>query len=124
MEIERLISNQKAWEAERGIVNGNDNLNRTQVELDEAFEETDAYKRLVEMCDVLIILSGGMAKICEKLDLPHNVVSSIIEEKLEINEHKYPQEVFDAHSPETAVSMCRHYWKVDPDEWEGGGDVY
>lgn len=116
MQIHELVSHQRQWEGNRGIKNPNHNLDRTQLELDEAKEEMDPMKRLVEMVDVLIILSGGMARLCDDLGVKEDTIDDIIRLKLDLNDKKYEQETFDSHSVETAVSRSRHYFK-HPDQF-------
>jgi len=126
MNLGELIRHQKEWEQERGLdlVNVGYNLPRAQVEMDEAFEETNPLGKLIEMCDVIIVLSGGMAKLLDELGLEPEDADRMIERKLEINELKYDTEIFAAHQMMDALTRVRHYWNVDPGEWEVDGDIY
>jgi hypothetical protein len=124
MNLSELISHQQAWEAERGINNPNCNIPRIQVELDEAKAETDPLKILEELIDVQIILAGGLAKAAEEAGCQIGDINEMILTKLAINSAKYQEEIFAANPTSTAIIFARHYWKVDPDEWEVDGDVY
>jgi hypothetical protein len=109
--MKELIAYQQRWEAERGIVNGNYNLDRTQLEMDEAKEEADPFKKLVEMVDVVIIVAGGMARLCDELGLPYDEVDNLIKMKLEINNIKYALEFFDGRDPNEAMAIAKDLWK-------------
>lgn len=122
MEIDTLITHQIEWERIRGIDNPNDNLPRTLDELNEAFEETDPVKRLEEMVDVLIVLVGGMGKVCERLGIEPQEVNDLIEWKLSKNARKYDIEYFESNPTNTAITFVRHYWS-HPEQW-CGNDVY
>lgn len=123
MKIKDLISHQFTWESERGINNPNHNLDRVQDELIEAFEESDPDKRLTEMLDVLIILSGGIAKLANELGMSYEVVESRLIGKLSMNEDKYPVESMWGIATDWAVYRCRHYWTHDLTDW-GEGEYY
>jgi len=124
MKIQELITHQRTWESDRGIKNPNHNLERTQVELDEAKNELDPLKRLVEYIDVLIIASGGMAKLVDELGLKDEDVSKMIESKLDINVEKYPEESFYGITTSWAITRCRYMWSINPDEFLEGGEYY
>jgi hypothetical protein len=124
MNLSELIHHQQQWESERGINNPNCNIPRIQVELDEAKAETDPLKILEELIDVQIILAGGLAKAAEEAGCQIGDINEMILTKLAINSIKYDVEVFQSNPTEIAVTFARHYWKVDPDEWEVGNDYY
>lgn len=115
--LEYLLSHQRKWEVERGIVNPDYNLHRAQVELDEAKEEGEPYKRLVEIADTFIILAGGAAKLCEELNLPYEQINEIIKLKLEVNDRKYPVSIVNRF-PDMAsyIAHCRACFNqgIDP----------
>ena len=107
-EIERSLQ----WESERGIQNGNWGGDRIQAELDEAKEEDDLYKKLVEYADVAIILFGSVGAVLKHLDLEAHVFEGIIEEKRAINQRKYPVEEFQKRSVPEALAHCRKEWET------------
>jgi hypothetical protein len=124
MKLSELVQTQVQWEGDRGITNHNDNLIRTQDELNEAFEETEDLPRLMEMIDVCIVLAGGMGRIVERLGLYTTAVDELLATKIATNHRKYDLEIMQSNTSSQGQFMCRHYWSVDPSEWETDGDFY
>jgi hypothetical protein len=122
--LEPLIQHQFDWETDRGIDNPQYNIPRIRIELEEAAVETEPLKVLEELIDVQIILAGGMAKAVKDAGYHIGDINEMILAKLAINSIKYDVEVFQSNPTEIAVTFARHYWKVDPDEWEVGNDYY
>lgn len=110
MRLAELIQYQQKWEQDRGIKNGNWGADRIQVELDEAKEEPNLYRKLIEMADVTIITLGSAGALIGALDLTAEDFEKIIETKMLINEDKYPIENFVGRTTEEAIQFCRDNW--------------
>ena len=76
------------------------------------------------MVDVLIILAGGMGRLCAELGYPPEQVGVMVAAKLAVNRTKYPEEAFFGITASWAICRCRQLWSVDPDEWGDGGEYY
>lgn len=127
MNLSELVSQQDKWEKERGIDNGNYNLDRIQVELDEAKAETNPLKVLEELIDTVIITAGGIAKACESAGIGFEQVDELLRTKLALNSRKYDLKRWftQDRSPEDAQRVARYYWDLGfyPEEIEGN-DFY
>jgi heterodisulfide reductase subunit A-like polyferredoxin len=111
MKLSELVSHQRNWESERGIKNGNDGINRIQMELDEAREAETPEQRIWELIDVFIISAGGIAGIAEKLNIGDEQIDEMIVYKLGMNSRKYPVENFQqGWSTEEAIAYSRCVW--------------
>jgi len=110
MKLSELINKQTKWEYDRGIVNGNHGIDRIQVELDEARDEPDLHKRLIEMADVIIIATGSVGALLTELDLTAQDFESLLMAKMAQNNRKYPVQVFQNMSPDEAIQYCRDRW--------------
>jgi len=110
MDLPELIEYQSRWESDRGIHNGNWGADRIQVELDEAKEEPDLYKKLVEYADVAIITMGSVGAVIKALDLTAEDFEQILLKKLAINEAKYPLSQFVGRTTDEAIAHCRSVW--------------
>lgn len=124
MRLSELVAYQKRWEGVRGIQNQNHNIDRIQVELDEAREEPNPYKRLIELIDVAIITAGGMYKLCDELGIPYSDVDFLLREKLQVNELKYNPKYFEGVTPEQGQLLARYYWALEQPEMGTPNDVY
>jgi hypothetical protein len=110
MDLPELIQHQIKWEKDRGIHNGNWGGDRIQVELDEAKEEPDLYKKLVEYADVTIITMGSVGALVKALDLTAEDFQQILVKKLAINDAKYPLSNFESRSTEEAIEYSKNKW--------------
>jgi len=124
MKWSELVSYQKDWETKRRIDNPNHNIDRIQVELDEAREATSPKDRLIELIDVAIITAGGMYKLCDELGIPYSEVDLMLRDKLQINELKYNPKLFEGVTPEQGQMLARYYWALDQPEMGTPTDVY
>lgn len=113
MSLEPYIAHQKRWERIRKIRNDNFGANRIQRELDEAKTEDDPYKKLIEYADVFIITMGSVGALLEALGMDNSFFDKVVETKLELNDKKYPPEVFDLLETDAAVALCRAAWKLN-----------
>ena len=112
MSLEPFITHQKRWEQIRKIKNGNFGGDRIQHELDEAKAEEDPYKKLIEYADVFIITMGSVGALLEALDMPDYFFDKVVEAKLEMNNIKYPPEVFELLETDAAIGLCRAAWRL------------
>lgn len=113
MSLEPYITHQKRWEKIRGIKNGNFGADRIQHELDEAKAEDDLYKKLIEYADVFIITMGSVGALLEALEMDDSFFEKVVEAKLELNDKKYPPEVFALLETDAAIGLCRAAWKLN-----------
>lgn len=110
MKISDIINQQARWEYDRRIKNGNWGADRIQVELDEAKEEPDLYKKLVEYADVFIITMGSVGGLITALNMTAEDFETVVKGKLALNELKYPLSVFESLPTNEAVALCRALW--------------
>lgn len=105
---------QKAWQDARGMneeLNGRCNLDRIQVEIDEARAEPDPLLLLGELVDVLIISVAGAAMACEDAGVPVEELDNLILAKLALNDEKYPEHERDCFGDtQTYVDSMRSRW--------------
>lgn len=116
MSLEKHIKHQRGWERVRGIKNNNWGGDRIQHELDEAKAEPDLYKKLVEYSDVFIITMGSVGALLEALEMPDDFFEKVVELKLQVNDEKYPWQVFALLDTENAVGLCRAAWRLKQEE--------
>lgn len=118
MNISELIRLQTEWEQQRGIKNGNWGGDRIQAELDEAKDEPDLYRKLVEYADVLIITTGSIGAVLSALDMAPEQFEQVIKTKLAVNDKKYPLERFQEMPTEEAIAYSRLVWEYLKFQWE------
>lgn len=118
MKLSELVAHQREWEGSRGIKNGNDGIDRIQNELDEAREAVDPEHRIWEIIDVLIISAGSIATLADKLSIPDEQVDKMIDQKLYINDRKYPVDRFQEMGTEDAIAYSRMVWEYLKFQWE------
>ena len=112
MRLAELIQRSHEWEAERHITNGHWGADRTQRELNEYREEDDYYQKLVEAADVYITLGGSIGALLEALNFTYEDFEQIVAAKFEVNDQKYPVEVFELLDQDQAQAICRVGWEM------------
>lgn len=110
MRIAELINDQTEWERRRGIKNGNWGADRIQLELNEAREEPDLNKKLIEFADVIIITTGSVGALLKALDMTAEDFERVLADKLLRNDVKYPEPYFKGRTTEEAIQFCRDNW--------------
>jgi hypothetical protein len=118
MKLSELVAHQREWESVRGIRNGNDGIDRIQMELDEAKEADTPEQRIWELIDVFIISAGGIAGLADKLGIPNEQIDRMIEQKLYVNNRKYPAERFQEMGTDDAIAYSRLVWEYLKFQWE------
>jgi hypothetical protein len=111
MNLSELIESQVKWESDRGIKNHNWGGDRIQLELDEAKEEPDLYRKLMEYADVTIITMGSVGAVLKALDLTAEDFEKIIDAKTAVNDQKYPLSEFEGKPVDEAILDCREVWR-------------
>jgi hypothetical protein len=114
MKISELARHQILWESDRGIKNGGWGVERIQQEVDEARDEDDLRRKLVELCDIIIVATGSAGVLTEYLGYEVEALESIISSKLAINDIKYStKDGWDKDNWQGEMAKCRAHWLME-----------
>ena len=113
MKISELARHQILWESDRGIKNGGWGVDRIQQEVDEARDEDDLHRKLVEICDAIIIATGSAGVLAKHLGYEVEALESIIATKMGLNDLKYPKDGWDKDNWQEEMAKCRANWLME-----------